>query len=125
MVLLDDMAVKNDSRFAVIDKLYLALAWGYGHGACHVLFFYLSLLPLAAGGGTFYSDVCPHMSFFLVGAISALAFSMILPSIMVVSLDGYSTGNWMHICYAPVMHLTAAAVVSAARLVYYPRGFDE
>lgn len=114
VVLLEAMAVGSDSRFALVDKLYMALAWGYGHGACHMLFFYLSLLPLAAGGGTLYTEACPHMSFFLAGALSALAFGMILPSVMLVSLDGYSSGNRLHVAFAPAMHVTAAVLVSAA-----------
>ncbi|MEW5313669.1 MAG: hypothetical protein WDW38_005216 [Sanguina aurantia] len=110
MVLLEAMAVGSDSRFALVDKLYMALAWGYGHGACHMLFFYLSLLPLSAGGGTLYTEACPHMSFFLAGALSALAFGMILPSVMLVSLDGYSSGNRLHVAFAPAMHVTAAVL---------------
>ncbi len=39
-------------RFDLIDQLYMALGWGYGHGAAHVIFFVLSFLPITTGDGT-------------------------------------------------------------------------
>jgi anterior pharynx defective protein 1 len=49
---LDSHARQSGHRFHLIDKLYLALGWGWGHGAAHVIFFYLSFLPLTTGNGT-------------------------------------------------------------------------
>jgi hypothetical protein len=45
--------------FTHLDRLYLALGWGYGQGVVHVLFFFGSILPLTAGHGTLYSAQCP------------------------------------------------------------------
>jgi anterior pharynx defective protein 1 len=70
-------------RFILMDKLYLALGWGYGHGACHVIFFFLSFLGLTTGDGTLYLKQCPQMSFFLIGALYSLGMGMILTSGMV------------------------------------------
>ena len=67
--MLEGVARSNDTTFTLLDKLYLALGWGYGHGACHVVFFFLSMLPLTSSDGTYYLDTCPTMSFFLVGAL--------------------------------------------------------
>ncbi len=52
---LESMSRASGHTFSNLDHLYLALGWGYGHGACHVLFFFASLLPLTAGDGTFYT----------------------------------------------------------------------
>lgn len=68
---LDGMARASGHRFGLLDKLYMAVAWGYGHGACHAVFFFLSLLPLTTGeharedgwrvgGGTGLGVLCPR-----------------------------------------------------------------
>ncbi len=61
MIMLEDIARSSGHRFGMIDKLYMALAWGYGHGACHTIFFFLSFLPLTSGNGTFYISTCPDV----------------------------------------------------------------
>lgn len=112
MTVLKGMAAANGHRFWLVDQLYMALAWGFGHAACHTTFFFASLLPLTAGSGTFYLDTCPDMSLFLVGALYSLAFGMLLTSLMVIYLDGFESGNWLKILYVPVAHLGASLVVS-------------
>lgn len=76
------------------------------------IFFYLSFLPLTTGDGTFYLDVCPQMSLFLVGALYCLGFGMILCSITVVAFEGYLSRNWFHMVYAPAIHFGASLTVS-------------
>jgi anterior pharynx defective protein 1 len=109
---LEQVARNRGHRLTIIDKLYLAVGWGYGHGACHVLFFFVSLLSLTTGEGTFYADTCPQMPIFLVGALNSLAFGMVLVAITVVALEGYHTNSRMHVLYAPAMHVLCALVVS-------------
>jgi anterior pharynx defective protein 1 len=58
--------------FTKLDELYLALGWGYGQAAIHVLFLFASLLPLTVGHGTVYNHLCPDLSMFTVGALNSL-----------------------------------------------------
>ncbi len=53
------------------------------------------------------------MSIFLAGALYALAFGMLLPSLMVLAFDGYKERQWLHVAYAPLMHLAASLIVSS------------
>ena len=52
------------------------------------------------------------MSIFLVSALSALGFGAMLTATMVISLDGWATGNWVHIAMGPALHLATALSVS-------------
>lgn len=60
-------------RFDLADKLYIALGWGFGHGAAHAIFFYLSFLPLTTGSGTWWvaiwqvDELCAFGFSFLAG----------------------------------------------------------
>ncbi|KAG2438950.1 hypothetical protein HYH02_010743 [Chlamydomonas schloesseri] len=105
---LDGMARASGHRFGLLDKLYMAVAWGYGHGACHAVFFFLSMLPLTTGDGTLYIAECPQMSVFLVGALYALAFGMILTSLTVIAFDGYMARNYVVVGAVAVLHWGAA-----------------
>ncbi|KAG2500706.1 hypothetical protein HYH03_001471 [Edaphochlamys debaryana] len=104
----DVMARNSGHRFSLLDKLYMATAWGYGHGACHAVFFFLSFLPLTTNDGTYYLSVCPQMSIFLVGALYSLSFGMILTCLMIIAFDGYVSKNWVHVAAAPVIHCGAS-----------------
>lgn len=95
-------------RFDLADKLYIALGWGFGHGAAHAIFFYLSFLPLTTGSGTWYYDMCPDMSIFLSGALYCLGTCTTLVCLMVVALEGWHKGSVLHMVYAPVMHFAVA-----------------
>lgn len=114
MVLLEATAREQGQRFVLLDKLYVALAWGYGHSVCHTVFFVLSFLGLTSGSGTYYIAACPQMSMFLIGALYSLAFGMILSSIMVISFEGLDSGNWIHVAAAPAVHLAASLVTLAS-----------
>ncbi|GLC35537.1 hypothetical protein PLESTB_000196900 [Pleodorina starrii] len=107
---LESMARASRHRFSSLDKLYMALAWGYGHGASHAVFFFLSFLPLTTDDGTYYNAACPQMSIFLVGALYSLSFGLILTSLMVIAFDGYMERNMVHILAAPVLHLGASCL---------------
>lgn len=78
MTTLEGISHSQGHRFSLLDKLYMGLAWGFGHGACHATFFFMSLLPLTTGSGTFYQAACPQFSMSLIGALYSLAFGMIL-----------------------------------------------
>ncbi|KAG1652526.1 hypothetical protein FOA52_009225 [Chlamydomonas sp. UWO 241] len=129
VTMLEGIARDAGHRFALVDRLYMALAWGFGHAACHSIFFFLSFLPLVAGDGTYYLKDCTQMSMFLIGALYSLAFGMILTSSMVVAFEGYAHlkwgpgfasvatrpvepawRTWFHVLFAPVLHVTAALV---------------
>ncbi len=112
METLEAMARNTNHRFAMLDRLYMAVAWGYGHGACHAIFFFLSFLPLTTDDGTYYLDVCPQMSIFLIGALYSLAFGMILTSLMVIAFDGYMTSSPAHVAAVVFLHGAAAGIVS-------------
>lgn len=43
---------------------------------------------MSSGDGTIYSSTCPHMSYYLVGALTTLAFATLHTGSMVVALDG-------------------------------------
>ncbi|GFR47451.1 hypothetical protein Agub_g9175 [Astrephomene gubernaculifera] len=105
---LESMSRSSGHRFSQLDRLYMAMAWGYGHAACHAIFFFLSMLPLTVGDGTYYIDACPQMSIFLVGALYCLAFGMLLTCLMVVAFDGYMGRKPAHVGAAAVLHLGAA-----------------
>uniref|UniRef100_A0A7R9YWL1 Uncharacterized protein n=1 Tax=Chlamydomonas euryale TaxID=1486919 RepID=A0A7R9YWL1_9CHLO len=94
-VMVERMAADAGHRFALVDRMYMALAWGFGHGACHSIFFFLSFLSLIVGDGTYYTEECGQMSVFLIGALYSVAFGMILTSSMVVTFEGYRcVGAW-------------------------------
>lgn len=59
---LHHMSESSGHTFTVLDELYLAVGWGYGQAAVHVLIMFGSLLPLTAGHGTLYSAACPQVS---------------------------------------------------------------
>eukprot|EP00798_Chlamydomonas_sp_ICE-L_P008408 gene8408-18301_t len=92
----------------MLDRMYLALGWGYGQGACHVVFLFASLLQLTSSSGTFYIDTCPDMSLFLVLALYSIAFGCLLPSLMVLYFEGCQSGNMFHMAAAPLLHFAAA-----------------
>mmetsp|Transcript_14680 Transcript_14680/g.36580 ORF Transcript_14680/g.36580 Transcript_14680/m.36580 type:complete len:310 (-) Transcript_14680:196-1125(-) len=107
---LDAHSRATGHRFDLADKLYLALGWGYGHAAANAIFFYLSFLPLMDGAGTWYYDKCPDMSIFLAGALYCLGICTTLVCLMVVAFEGWHTRSWLHMAYAPVMHLAIAVM---------------
>lgn len=55
------MSVSSSHTFTPVDELYLAVGWGYGQAAVHVLIMFGSLLPLTAGHGTLYTAACPQV----------------------------------------------------------------
>jgi gamma-secretase subunit APH-1 len=71
-----------------LDRTRLAMSNGFGHAAVEALFFCVSWLPLSSGRGTFYTDKCPQLSYFLAAALLTLGVSAFLVSAMVVAFDG-------------------------------------
>jgi hypothetical protein len=55
------MSAASGHAFTAVDKLYLALGWGYGQAAIHSLILFGSLLSLTAGHGTLYTAACPQV----------------------------------------------------------------
>jgi hypothetical protein len=55
------MSLSSGHTFTPVDELYMAVGWGYGQAAVHVLIMFASLLPLTAGHGTLYTTACPQV----------------------------------------------------------------
>lgn len=91
-----------------VDRLEIALASGLGHGAVHAVFFGLSILSLAFGPATYYTQSCKHMPLFLVSALTALAFFLVHTFSMVIAFDGYTYGKRPQQLFVPAMHLGAS-----------------
>mmetsp|Transcript_648 Transcript_648/g.788 ORF Transcript_648/g.788 Transcript_648/m.788 type:complete len:160 (+) Transcript_648:318-797(+) len=108
---LSALAHQRDRRLSSLDRTYLAMAWGTGHAACHILFLFLAPLPLAAeGGGTYYLSECHEMSFFLVSSINVSAIGGVLLAAMIIALEGAISKDWRVIVCAPILHLTASLI---------------
>ncbi|KAK9815371.1 hypothetical protein WJX72_002392 [[Myrmecia] bisecta] len=102
------------TRLTATDKMSMALTYGLAHGGTHSVFLYLSWLPAALGDGTLYTDACPHMSYFLAGALLSLAFFLLHTFSMVVVFDGYRTGKKERRFGPPVLHMLAALLTLAS-----------
>lgn len=62
VAVLHRMSESSGHTFTPVDEMYLAVGWGYGQAAVHVLILFGSLLPLTAGHGTLYAATCPQAS---------------------------------------------------------------
>lgn len=107
-------AASPGHTFGRADELLLALAWGYGQAAVHGLFIFASLLPLTAGHGTLYVDVCPAMSVLLVAALNCLALGATLSALSVIALEAWARQRRMGAAYAPLAHAGAALLVRSS-----------
>lgn len=105
------MSRRSGHAFTYSDHVHLALGWGAGHAACHALFLFASLLPLTAGDGSYYSDSCPWMSVFLVGALNCLGTCATLVAAMAVGIEGWRRRSAHHAAFAPAAHLASALLV--------------
>ncbi|KAL2642087.1 hypothetical protein R1flu_009674 [Riccia fluitans] len=106
--ILNKIAVRlSKPRLHTVDKLEIALAFGFGHGLAHVIFFCLALLTPSFGPGTFYVPGCTQMSFFLMAALTGLSFLIIHTFSMVIAFDGHADGNKSQQIFAPGMHFLA------------------
>jgi hypothetical protein len=85
-------ASHGDAPLSALDRVWLSLAWGFGHAACHGLFLYAYALPLAWGPGTMYAPQCPQMPVFLTGALASLGGGAALLAAAVVGLEAWSVG---------------------------------
>ncbi|KAG0627878.1 hypothetical protein M758_2G235200 [Ceratodon purpureus] len=94
-----------------VDRLEIALASGVGHGAAHAVFFGWSVLILASGPATYYTDTCKQMPYFLVTALNTLAFFLILTFLMVITFNAYTKDEHSQQLFVPVMHFLAALLV--------------
>lgn len=56
-------------------------------------------------------DVCPQMSYFLAGALMALAFNLLHTFSMVIAFDGLREGKRERWAAVPAAHLAAAVLV--------------
>lgn len=75
------------------DYLSMSLAVGQGYGLSHYFFFFLSVVYLSIGDGTWYVEPCTEMSLFLVLALLSLAMAMVHGATTVVAFHrGYGSG---------------------------------
>ena len=70
-----------------------------------------SWLPLYLGDATLYLDACPHMSFFLAGALLTLGVNLLHTFSMPLAFSGWTQGLRRRWIAAPVAHLVAALLV--------------
>ncbi|KAI8476226.1 MAG: hypothetical protein J3K34DRAFT_516649 [Monoraphidium minutum] len=105
---LESMSRRSGHAFSALDRLHLALGWGAGHAACHGLFFFASLLPLAAGDGAYYPATCPAMSLLLVAGLNALGGGATLLAATVAALHAWRGRDAARMCYAPAAQLASA-----------------
>ena len=70
-----------------------------------------SWLPLYLGDATLYLDACPHMSFFLAGALLTLGINLLHTFSMPLAFSGWTQGLKRRWIAVPVAHLTAALLV--------------
>lgn len=85
-------------RVSSCDRMSMSLAWGFGQGVAHCIFFFASNAFLSQGPGTYYIDSCPHVPFFLATALTSLAFVAIHTAIMLlVSYDHGPMGTSQYV----------------------------
>ena len=70
-----------------------------------------SWLPLYLGDATLYLDACPHMSFFLAGALLTLGVNLLHTFSMPLAFSGWTQGLKRRWIAVPVAHLVAALLV--------------
>ena len=76
-----------------------------------------SWLPFSLGDGTLYVGSCPHMSYYLVGALSTLGFAALHTGSMVVALDGWEKRDMRQGLLPSGAHLATALLVRQAAVV--------
>lgn len=93
----------------VSDHFALSFTHGLAHGTIFGVLFCIVWLPLYLGDGTLYLDACPHMSYFLICALYALSFAIMLAGAMVIGFDGMERGDRRQGLIAPAsIHLSAS-----------------
>lgn len=105
---LADVANKSGHILSPCDTLYVSLGLGFGHGASHSVFFFVSILPLLASHGTLYVDTCADMSYFLVSSLTTLGFGLLHTFSTIIFFDGLTEQKALRWSVPPVLHLLAA-----------------
>ncbi|CAK0780148.1 hypothetical protein CVIRNUC_004949 [Coccomyxa viridis] len=115
VLVLNSIADKMEGahRLTTEDEGLLALAQGWAHATTHSIFFYYSWLPLYLGDATLYLDACPHMSFFLAGALLTLVVNLLHTFSMPLAFSGWTQGLKRRWIAVPVAHLVAALLTLA------------
>lgn len=106
-------AEQRDAPLSLADRFALALTHGFAHGAVHCAFFFAAWLPLALGDGTIYSDRCPRMSAYLVGALSTLGLAGVLAGGTIAAFDALERRELKRAALAPAAHAAAALLTLA------------
>jgi anterior pharynx defective protein 1 len=70
-----------------------------------------SWLPEYLGDATLYLDACPHMSYFLSGALISLAFNLLHTFSMLVAFEGMGQGKRERWAAVAAVHMAAALLV--------------
>ena len=71
------------------DRMNMHLAWGLGQGVARGIFFFLTnTLSVSFGPGTWYTETCPSVPYFLTSALVSVAFVSIHTSAMLVDFLG-------------------------------------
>ena len=98
----------------ISNRLFASLAIGVGSGAMYVLLMYTSLLWEATGPATLFSKACAGTDLFTIGALYALAFSLLHVMWSVVAFDAFrqlrSRTGTLQFAGVVVSHLAASLV---------------
>lgn len=109
-----DAARRPRRRITVDDKFHLALSMGYGHGLCHSFFFFVSNLPVARRGGTYYNEQCPSMNYFLASALMTLGMTLIHTYSMPLAICAWEEDQYQsRMIFAVLLHYAAALATLA------------
>lgn len=82
-----------------------------GYRIANLVIITRSWLPLYLGDATLYLDACPHMSFFLAGALLTLGVNLLHTFSMPLAFCGWTQGLRRRWIAVPVAHLVAALLV--------------
>lgn len=97
VAVLHRMSESSGHTFTPVDELYLAVGWGYGQAAVHVLIMFGSLLPLTAGHGTVYTAACPQVRALLYASCHGDCASVQL-TLLVQNQQRLVHGVAVHLC---------------------------
>ena len=107
------------ARMTYADRAALAVAVGLGEALAHAVLLWLSTATLALGSATRYLPACPQMDFFLAGALSSAAFSLVFSFGNFLAFSGYAEGRRGLALWTPAAHLGGAL---ASLLSFAPGG---
>ena len=107
--ILREVGRKLGHGFTSLDALWLSFGMGFGHGATHLTFFFVSLLEATSKDGTAYDfETCPQLSFNTTSALLALGFALFHTFSTIVFFEGLTNKDRIQSFVPPLTHLSAS-----------------